>query len=403
MNDRVFILPITVLCAILGLVTCLILLSFNKRNRHANRMLALSLFGLTSIWIWDILYMTGWIMEVPHLHRLQHPMHWVVAPGAFLYVRATLRNEKGFRRYDWLFFLPFFLHVLELMPMYLSSAAYKRQLLEALAAKPDLMAQLPEGLLPPYQHLVLKGSIGLLFMFFQWRLVFRFIRQPAVRSAEHRRALKTWLTGFTFLLSLVFLATLLSVTVDFQSLEPYLVVRLFLGLLNLFILLFLLFRPDILYGLYPYAVPQDMIRSGLPEEAAVTVKAQPGEKRSSILSGEQQTVYAEHIRRYMNSDRPYLRSGFSLNEMAEELDIPRHHLSACINEHYSVNFNEFVNEYRIRYLQEEIDHALWDRLTLEGIGREAGFNARSTFYKAFKKFTGMTPSEYREQLKEEAH
>ena len=133
----------------------------------------------------------------------------------------------------------------------------------------------------------------------------------------------------------------------------------------------------------------------------VASRPEPGE-RSSILSEEQEQTYAEHIERYMNGDRPYLRNGFSLIEMAEELDIPRHHLSACINEHYEVNFNDFVNEYRIRYLQEEIDPALWDRLTLEGIGREAGFNARSTFYKAFKKLTGMTPSEYREQLKEEA-
>ncbi len=401
MNDHPLLLPIAVICSILGLIACLILVSFNKRNRHANRMLALSLFGLTSVWLWDILYMTGWIMEVPHLHRLQHPLHWVVNPGAFLYVRATLRNEKGFLRYDWLLFLPFFLHTLELMPMYLSSAAYKRQLLESIAANPDLMAQLPEGVLPAYQHLVLKGSGGLLFMVFQWRLILRFVRQATGRSVQHRRALKTWLTGFTALLTLIHLATLLSVTVEFQSLEPYFVVRLFLGLLNFFILLFLLFRPDILYGLYPYAVPQDMARNGQAEETLVSDQPESKEHSSSILSEDQQELYAEHIERYINGERPYLRNGFSLNEMAEELDIPRHHLSACINDYYGVNFNDFVNKYRIRYLQEKIDPALWDRLTLEGIGREAGFNARSTFYNAFKKFAGMTPSEFRQKRKEQ--
>ena len=61
----------------------------------------------------------------------------------------------------------------------------------------------------------------------------------------------------------------------------------------------------------------------------------------------------------------------------------------------SCNFTIFVNEYRINQAKELI---VTDKhLKLESIGYACGFNSKSTFYSAFKKITGMTPAQFKEQ------
>ena len=54
--------------------------------------------------------------------------------------------------------------------------------------------------------------------------------------------------------------------------------------------------------------------------------------------------------------------------------------------------------FRIEYLLREVAADQWQELSIEGVGREVGFNSRTTFLKAFKKNVGMNPSEYRGRL-----
>ncbi|MEM6318074.1 MAG: helix-turn-helix domain-containing protein [Bacteroidota bacterium] len=58
---------------------------------------------------------------------------------------------------------------------------------------------------------------------------------------------------------------------------------------------------------------------------------------------------------------------------------------------------DFINRYRVQEVQAKLVDSKFDHYTILGIAQEAGFNAKSTFYTAFKKVTGMTPSAYRKQ------
>ncbi len=400
MDFRTIIIPITFFAAILGLVSVVILLFFNKRNVFANRLLAVALFGLTFIWLTDILYLLEWIRKVPHFHRTPLPIHLLVAPASYLYVRTLLYDEHRFRSYDWIHLLPFLAHTLEMSPFFLSDAATKLQAVEQVLKYPDLLAQNPEGILPPYAHFYIKGVLGLAYMFFQWRLVLRFARHTRERRLSYEQTLLGWLIGFTFLMTMLFAFVLISIHFKFGAVQSYLSVRLFTGIMNLFILFFLLFKPAVLYGLHPYAVmPPE--RSGVRRKEAANEPDHPESKeedRSSILSPEQERLYAIHIEKFMDKETPFLLPGFSLNDMAEQLEIPRHQLSACINQHFQVNFNDFINERRVRYILEKMPSEKWTKLTIEGVGMEAGFNSRSSFYNAFKKFAGMNPSAFRQSI-----
>ena len=90
----------------------------------------------------------------------------------------------------------------------------------------------------------------------------------------------------------------------------------------------------------------------------------------------------------------FLTHGCNLKDVANAINIPRHHLSIIINTEYRVNFNDFINRYRVDYLKEKMLTPESQQLTLDGLAKEAGFSSRATFFRAFTKFTGQTPSDY---------
>jgi len=100
----------------------------------------------------------------------------------------------------------------------------------------------------------------------------------------------------------------------------------------------------------------------------------------------------------MESDKLFLDNSLTLDVLSEELNLSRHHTSQLINEHFQVNFFEFVNNYRINeaimLLQDQEN-----RLNINQIIYAIGFNNRTSFYNAFKKKTGISPKSYRKKHK----
>jgi AraC-like DNA-binding protein len=74
-------------------------------------------------------------------------------------------------------------------------------------------------------------------------------------------------------------------------------------------------------------------------------------------------------------------------------------LSAFNNKHYKMNFNDFINEYRVAYCKEKLLNGECKHKKLEAIAGESGFNNRNTFTSAFKRVTGMNPSDFLRNMK----
>ena len=96
---------------------------------------------------------------------------------------------------------------------------------------------------------------------------------------------------------------------------------------------------------------------------------------------------------YMEQNKPYLDDVLTLQKLAAQVDMPEKELSTLINQQIGKHFFDFINEYRIR----EAKILLKDQpnLTVLEILYQVGFNSKSSFYTAFKKETGITPSDYR--------
>jgi AraC-like DNA-binding protein len=96
----------------------------------------------------------------------------------------------------------------------------------------------------------------------------------------------------------------------------------------------------------------------------------------------------------MERDKLYLNPGLSVADLAVHTGISPKHISVILNQHLHKSFTEFVNEYRVRYIQERLLQGDGDRLTIAGLAYEGGFNSVPTFQRAFKLIVGQTPTSF---------
>lgn len=101
----------------------------------------------------------------------------------------------------------------------------------------------------------------------------------------------------------------------------------------------------------------------------------------------------------MEQEKLFQETELTVQDLADKLQFPSYQVSQAINEGMKKNFYDLVNSYRV----EEAKRLLLDSrnrsYTILSVGFEAGFNSKTTFNTVFKKFTGLTPTEYREKQK----
>jgi AraC-like DNA-binding protein len=98
----------------------------------------------------------------------------------------------------------------------------------------------------------------------------------------------------------------------------------------------------------------------------------------------------EKLNQLMAEKKIYRNSNLTLSELSKEINISVHQLSQLLNDNMGKNFTAFINEYRINEACTIMVSE--NKLTLEGIGYEVGFNSKSTFFATFKKLKGTTPA-----------
>lgn len=131
-----------------------------------------------------------------------------------------------------------------------------------------------------------------------------------------------------------------------------------------------LYRPNLLAGINKYLEPVKSVEK--PKEEPEQLKV---------------------LLNFMQAEKPYLDDKLTLQKLSEQIQLPEKQLSVLINQYTGKHFFDFINEFRIndakRLLKDQ------PQLTVLEILYEVGFNSRSSFYTAFKKETGVTPTDYR--------
>jgi YesN/AraC family two-component response regulator len=96
---------------------------------------------------------------------------------------------------------------------------------------------------------------------------------------------------------------------------------------------------------------------------------------------------------FMATRKPYLQPRYTIRELSQDIKIPAYQLSSVINLRKGMNFSDYLNQLRIRYCQKLVQSGN-RKVNVRDLPTGCGFRNRNSFTIAFKKFTGMTPSEY---------
>ncbi len=117
------------------------------------------------------------------------------------------------------------------------------------------------------------------------------------------------------------------------------------------------------------------------------------------LNETQKKKLIDNIITLMEEKKYFLNEQFTINDFAKELNSNRNYLSQIINDHFKTNFNNFINEFRVKEARKMLINPDFDNYTIEGIAKSVGFHSKATFNTAFKKFTGVTPSFFKNNSK----
>jgi AraC-like DNA-binding protein len=158
-----------------------------------------------------------------------------------------------------------------------------------------------------------------------------------------------------------------------------------------------LLRHNIWAGGEPGTTTTAMRRTVDPiESIEVSNDVRGGQNNKGVLPAERIAELARGIESLMEREKIYQETDLTLRQLADKLNAPAYQVSIALNEGMNRNFYDLVNSYRV----EEAKRLLLDsrnrNYTILSVGYEAGFNSKTTFNTVFKKFTGLTPTEYRE-------
>ena len=116
--------------------------------------------------------------------------------------------------------------------------------------------------------------------------------------------------------------------------------------------------------------------------------------QSSSLSKEQAGDILSRLDDLMEQQQLYLQSKLTLPETAKTLNESPHNVSQSLNQYRSIKFNDYVNQWRLERLIQQLEKGELEHITLLGIAMECGFNSKSSFNLAFKKYKGMSPTQF---------
>ncbi|MEL6561703.1 MAG: ABC transporter permease [Bacteroidota bacterium] len=119
--------------------------------------------------------------------------------------------------------------------------------------------------------------------------------------------------------------------------------------------------------------------------------------QKSTLTREQKYTILKKLDSLIEEEKFYLNSSNSLSGLAGKLQTTTHHLSQVINENKGMSFQEMIGKLRINEAKKILKDPSRQDIKIESIATIVGYNSKSAFNTAFKKLTGVTPSQFKEQ------
>jgi AraC-like DNA-binding protein len=366
-----------------------------RRNRTANRLLAVAVFSFSIQMSMVVFYALRLHEVVPHLFGLAFPLPLIYGPLIYLYAVCTSDRTRRLRWWDAQHFVPFVGVVLAGLPVYLMSGPEKIEFYQLLQ----------RGERPPIVLVtdVLKYGSGITYTAITLLFLTRHRTRVKDSYSSVERVNLQWLFHLAWAAAVIWVgAALFHVTdaVGRPLLErPDDIIALATAILVYGIGYRALRQPEVFNvatGEFPAVRETTMSHEGAVA-AAPPGQPAPRYERSGLGDSEADALKGALVQS-MERDRCYRDPDLALPELATRLGTTPHKLSEVLNAQLEQSFYDSVNGYRVREVQQRLTEHRSDALTLLSLASDAGFASKSTFNSVFKKVAGVTPSEYRRSL-----
>jgi AraC-like DNA-binding protein len=357
---------------VLGIFVIILISSRGGRKTRANMFLSILLAALTFS-VFHLRYAGDFITHFSvKAYTLGDPTFLLIAPLLWFYVTELAGGRVSFNAKTLAHFIPFFVIVFCSLTFrsFLSGTAITRVL--------DQHPRLSFTIF--WMVMVIQFSAYQILIHRKWREYQQLIQQEVSNTEDVNISWVRFFTGVFLIVNLSFLVSLFAVIhLDVMDLV-WNSVGIILSL-SIFALGYKgILQKEILF-------PESLVK---PQPIELPGSAEPVTKPNNDL--------IEKLQRYMKNERPFLDPELSLSTLAKAMGINRNQLSQLINTGIGENFYDFINKYRV----EEVKRLMLDpqkqNYNLLGMAVEAGFKSKSTFNLIFKRFTGLTPTEYRKNI-----
>lgn len=115
----------------------------------------------------------------------------------------------------------------------------------------------------------------------------------------------------------------------------------------------------------------------------------------NIMSKEEAIKLLVILKDYIEESKCYVNDKLTIVDLSEAIHVHPKRISFAINSVKGIHFNRYINYFRVGYAKVLLKSKAVHQLSIEGIGIEAGFHSKTTFYSAFKRLEGMTPLKYK--------
>ena len=345
----------------------------------------------------------GWYDTQPYrdiLFYLPFQQLYFIGPVIFFYVQSLLNPSFRFGKKEWLHLLPGILYLLfSIIMVVTDKLVLKKYYFLANGQDPDFDTW--------YQ---LTGFASMLFYFFLSLRYYNLYKKLIVQVVSYAelvsfRWVRNFLVAFLIMLFVKIVFFILEEITDLSYWDTWWYFLVF-AILFYYIAIsgyansvetkvafkphLLTYRPTLLLNYSPSLT----LTESVTEEAEI-IAIGPASKDS--VADEVLTEWKPKLLRLMQEEKIYEDPELTLTQVAKQLQSNPSFISMVVNRGFGLNFNDFINQFRIEAVKEMLKKGEHKKQTLLGIAYECGFNSKATFNRAFKKVTGLTPKEWVQQ------
>lgn len=336
---------------------------FKPKNKSLFNKLFGSLLIIEGITLFErLLVETELINAAPHLLGISYPISFLKPP--LMLFMAFAITKKGFKMHKkmYLHFLPFGLMLVLNLPFYFMSGSEKLGLVRT------FMEQIPSyQSFDFYFSLSFFAYIGI-YIFFSLTLIDKF-RQRVINNV-----LVNW-----YRIILIVYSGFLLLHLIYYLIQP--LGQFNLALVNQVSMLAMTFIiQSIAFKLIDKSI---LLNTKIPD----------------LSNLQKREEYENLIIQQFEQDKVYLDDHLNLQNFSKSISLSPGQVSKIINQKYNCSFKKMVAQYRVREAKNLMQNTSVAKIKLIDIAYQVGFNNKVSFYRAFKEFEHISPSEYLEKTK----